>query len=77
MTPPQIGCSGCPARWGGTKTAHCSGCHETFTTVSAFDKHRGGSHPDNRYCINPGSVGLVLTGRGYRCWGVPGGDWEW
>ena len=34
----------CGAEFSGLKTAHCSACHETFTTVAAFDKHRTGSH---------------------------------
>lgn len=79
MTPPPIGCSGCPARWGGTKTAHCSGCHQTFTAMGAFDKHRVGDHAaGTRTCANPASVGLVRTSsRGYPCWASPGDDSEW
>lgn len=78
MRPPPIGCSGCPARWGGTNTAHCSGCHQTFTGVTAFDKHRAGGHAaSTRTCVDPASVGLVRADRGYPCWGSPGGDSEW
>jgi hypothetical protein len=39
-----ITCARCLARWGGLKTAHCNTCHETFTVVAAFDRHRAGSH---------------------------------
>lgn len=63
----------CQAWWTGLKTAHCPSCHATFTTISAFDKHRTGSHAyDTRTCLDPASVGLVATGRDYPCWGFPG-----
>jgi hypothetical protein len=66
-------CAMCGARWGGLRTAHCDACHETFTVVAAFDKHRAGSHTDRgRRCIDPAAVGLLDAGRAYRCWGFPG-----
>jgi hypothetical protein len=75
---PQAGmacCARCQARWGGLRTAHCDACHETFTVVAAFDKHRAGSHTDGgRHCIDPATVGLVDVGRAYCCWGFPGRD---
>jgi hypothetical protein len=77
ISTPQAGaasCARCRARWGGLKTAHCSACHETFTVVAAFDKHRAGSHARGRYCLDPAAVGLVDAGRAYRCWGFPGRD---
>ena len=68
-------CNGCNARWGGLRTAHCSACHQTFTTPTAFDLHRSGSHADEtRHCISPADVGLVDAGRQYPCWGYPGLD---
>jgi hypothetical protein len=70
--------AGCPARWGGLKTCHCAACHESFTVVAAFDKHRVGSHADDtRQCVHPATVGLVDAGRAYSCWGFPGrGEYE-
>ncbi|WP_217695735.1 hypothetical protein [Mycobacterium sp. SP-6446] len=66
-------CARCQARWGGLRTAHCDACHETFTVVAAFDKHRAEPHTDRgRRCIDPAAVGLVDAGRAYRCWGYPG-----
>ena len=63
----------CDAWWTGLSTAHCSACHQTFTTVGAFDKHRTGKHADDtRYCLSPDSVGLVDAGRSYPCWAHPG-----
>ena len=71
-------CVRCQKRWGGLKTAHCTGCHETFTVVSAFDKHRAGQHHnDTRHCVPPESVGLVDAGRDYPCWATPGSDDRW
>jgi hypothetical protein len=76
ISTPQAGmgsCVRCPARWGGLKTAHGGACHETFTVVAAFDKHRVGSHThDERHCLDPAAVGLVDAGRAYPCWGFPG-----
>lgn len=65
-------CNGCPNRWNGHNTCHCASCHETFTTITAFDKHRAGSHPhDTRHCLDPEAAGLVLADRAYRCWARP------
>ena len=48
-------------------------CHQTFTGITAFDKHRDGSHAQsNRHCLNPADIGLVDAGRDYPCWGFPG-----
>ena len=47
--------------------------HTTFTTVSTFDKHRSGSHPNStRHCVPPAEVGLVDAGRAYPCWAQAG-----
>ena len=40
-------CANCGEEWTGLAVAHCPTCHRTFTTVSAFDKHRTGSHTDD------------------------------
>jgi len=62
----------CGAHWFGLKTCHCTMCHRTFTTVSAFDKHRDGQHPnDTRHCVDPATVGLIDAGRAYPCFGWP------
>lgn len=70
---------GCGVRWSGYKTAHCCACHETFSTVSNFDRHRQGPHSDvrPRFCVSPESVGLVDAGRAYRCWAMPGREREY
>ena len=68
-------CVRCRKRWGGLKTAHCTECHETFTVIGAFDRHRAGSHSaSTRHCLDPATVGLVNAGRAYPCWGWPGRD---
>lgn len=59
-------CGQCKAEWGGMNTAHCAGCHVTYTGITAFDAHRKGSK-----CNTPGSVGLSLTNRAYPCYGYP------
>ena len=66
-------CPRCNNRWTGLKTAHCTACHETFTTITAFDKHRTGDHAnDTRHCIDPSTAGLINARRPYPCWGWPG-----
>ena len=69
-------CPRCPSRWGGLLTAHCAACHLTFTGITAFDKHREGSHITGRYCITPEAAGLVLSSRAYPCYGMPGPETE-
>ena len=68
----QHQCGRCGAGWGGLRTAHCTACHETFVSGDAFDVHRQGSHVRGRFCVAPGSVGLVDVGRAYVCWGFAG-----
>ncbi|MGZ3715269.1 MAG: FDXHR family putative zinc-binding protein [Ktedonobacterales bacterium] len=69
----SITCGGCDTRWRGLGAAHCSGCHKTFTSVAAFDKHRRGSHANNtRHCVDPESIGLVPARRDWPGWQLPG-----
>lgn len=55
-----ITCGGCPAAWTGIGKCHCSGCHRTFSALSAFDLHRRlrGGHGS---CVDPATL---LTGTG-------------
>lgn len=63
---PPFSCGRCGQRWGGTLTAHCSGCHQTFTGLTAFDRHRDGDHAKStRHCRTPHDVGLELNRNGY------------
>lgn len=64
-------CATCAAAWGGQRTSHCMRCHQTFTGVSAFDRHQAA-----RECREPETVGLVDAGRAYPCWGWPTAD-DW
>lgn len=67
-TTPAHTCGGCPARWTGTSTAHCAGCHHTFSSVTGFDTHRRQGQ-----CADPATVGLVHNDtRG--CWTFPPPD---
>ena len=48
-------------------------CHQTFSSLSAFDKHRDGSHSQGtRHCLEPIGAGLVDARRNYPCWALPG-----
>lgn len=72
MADPITRCPKCDGGWTGFNTAHCTGCHSTFTGITAFDKHRTGSHAKStRSCLDPDTVGLVDAGRAYPCWGLP------
>ncbi|WP_420855008.1 hypothetical protein [Rhodococcus pseudokoreensis] len=59
-------CTKCEATWGGMHTCHCSGCHHTFSSLSAFDLHRRGDQ-----CRTPSDAGLVLADRAYPCFTRP------
>lgn len=74
----QFGCSRCGVRWNGLCTSHCSKCHQTFTRISVFDRHRTGPHSrGGRHCLAPADVGMIDAGRAYPCWCMPGeDDWE-
>jgi hypothetical protein len=71
-------CGRCGAEWTGYSTCHCSaaGCHRTFTSITAFDAHRTGSHANGeRHCLDPATVGLVPVTKTYWTgWGNPGED---
>lgn len=61
-------CAKCRNRWSGANTSHCANCHETFSGVTTFDKHR-----DKGQCKYPANVELTLDAgltRAYRCWGT-------
>jgi hypothetical protein len=68
-------CNGCDSFWTGLNSGHCSACHRSFTSVSAFDKHRSGSHTDRRYCLDPATVGLVPADKPWPGWSWPAGGW--
>lgn len=69
--PGVITCSGCTAEWTGVSRAHCSGCHHTFTGITAFDRHRdaGGDDEPHGFCHAPDVCGLVEREQGI--WGAP------
>jgi hypothetical protein len=60
--PVWITCAACGRRWTGRAPCHCSGCHQTFTGITAFDMHRTGSHVTGRWCADPGTVVSPTTG---------------
>lgn len=74
-------CGGCDMTWSALSVCHCSGCHQNFSGLTAFDKHRDGQHggfrADTRYCRDPEEVGLVDSGRAYPCWGFPYDGEKW
>lgn len=72
-----FGCSGCENRWTGLNSAHCAGCHHSFTSVAAFDLHRRGDK-----CLEPatiltrkGQFALVPADRPWIGWSKPG-TWD-
>lgn len=57
----------CGKWWTGAERSHASCCHETFSSLSAFDAHRRGGQ-----CNDPASVGLVAREKPFgRLWGWP------
>ena len=59
---------GCPPPRDGTRRSHCAGCHETFTSVSAFDRHQ--TLNDGSHCHDPATRGLIQRPDGV--WRHPG-----
>lgn len=59
----------CGATWPekALNVAHCAACHHTFSSPTAFDKHRTQSGG----CKEPAAVGLVNGQRPYDCWSFP------
>jgi len=54
----RVTCGGCSKEWGGLRAAHCSGCHRTFVSPNAFDRHQAFKRFGAR-CLEPATVGLV------------------
>lgn len=65
----------CGKQWSGKQTAHCGGCHRTFSGLGTFMAHRvtpEGGEQGEHVCVDPATVGLVLVeSRKYECWGTP------
>ncbi|QDH93544.1 hypothetical protein SEA_VERITY_58 [Gordonia phage Verity] len=71
-TPPLPHTCRCGARWAALGVCHCTGCHQTFTALTPFDRHRRAGE-----CLNPADIGLVEHQRaGYTAWGAPGGHYD-
>ncbi|SNS54937.1 FDXHR family putative zinc-binding protein [Rhodococcoides kyotonense] len=64
--PLPFACSRCDERWSGQATCHCSGCHLTYSSISAFDAHRR-----NGTCRAPDASGLVALEKAYPVFGYP------
>ena len=52
-------CIRCKSTWTGLNRAHCTGCHRTFNSVAAFDKHRRDSK-----CLDPETLGMKMDDKG-------------
>lgn len=59
-------CGGCTERWSGSAVCHCSGCHRTFTGLTAFDYHQ-----TEKGCRDPRAVKKPMRTDGYGRWGWP------
>jgi hypothetical protein len=57
----------CGQWWTGAERSHASCCHRTFSSLSAFDRHRKGGR-----CNDPAAVGLVPREKPFgTLWGWP------
>lgn len=54
-------CGSCPAHWTGLERCHCSACHETFASVTAFTRHRRATRTRGQ-CLSPSAAGLSRIG---------------
>jgi hypothetical protein len=48
-------CSGCTNTWPGVSRCHCAGCHETFSGLALFDRHRRDIKGVGT-CLDPASI---------------------
>jgi hypothetical protein len=60
----------CDARWTGLDTAHCANCHENFSDVAGFDRHRRyGKCLDPATLVDRGGARVFReAGRVFPCW---------
>lgn len=64
----------CGTWWTGNRTAHCGGskCHQTFSSMTAFDRHQRSRTEGGVECLDPASVGLVAIQKAYgTLWACP------
>lgn len=58
----------CGTTWTGLTPAHCASCHTTFTSPTAFDRHRRAGQ-----CLTPSAAGLVpIDRKTWTGYGWPG-----
>jgi hypothetical protein len=58
-----------------TTRCHCSGCHQTFSGRSTFDKHHTFPDGGTLTCHDPAGRGLVLRDlHGVMVWGWPSSE---
>ena len=76
LTPAQLPANAnthsCGAWWTGMEVSHCGSCHETFSSLTSFDRHqnRAGSE---KLCRDPQEAGLVAAQKPYGVlWQMPG-----
>lgn len=48
----------CGKEWSGTRACHCGGCHETFSGIALFDKHRS-QYGEHGRCLDPATLAGV------------------
>lgn len=76
-------CWKCGKTWGGSRTEHCTVCHESFTGSTSGDMHRTGDHavnegPDRRRCLTVDEMtgkGMVRNDRGIWTTGKATTQW--
>lgn len=61
-----MGSCRCGEKWTGLNRCHCGGlgCHRTFNSLGAFDKHR-----KDFKCLDPLEIGMQMSETGI--WGTP------
>ena len=69
----QTVCPKCAARWTGANTSHCGACHQTFSGIRLFDRHRT-HYGEHGRCWDPTDI---VDSEGYRImWPDNHGIWR-
>lgn len=74
---PPMTCGHCGKGYG-NGGGHCTGCHESFNSDTAFDKHRTGDYDTGRRCMTADEMTAKGMSKNSKDWWITatGGHWR-